>query len=261
MKTLRRVLIALVAPALLLLGLTQIGGTPISKGYNVRFNARIETKPKVAMILSTDSGDLVCWLKLRIPATFSTLSASLSNGTPLGVYQDSREGSSQWIAVVADAQKREEKFKWPSGATVVVYSSDPNPPNLVLTDWRVFLTDKDYDSKGRATWRTIVFSVFLGLLGLAVIGGVLEGYSKLTEESPPLTPQRCVEFLIASTTGTTSKETKWRRAILRDVLLEAVPVADTLKRIRLKEVEKMALWFSTRRQFVNRLEILELIRK
>src|SRR5262245_45606559 len=61
MKTLRRVLIALVAPASLLLGVTQLGGNPISKGYSTGFASNLEAIPTARLTLSTDAGDLTCW--------------------------------------------------------------------------------------------------------------------------------------------------------------------------------------------------------
>jgi hypothetical protein len=260
MKTLRRILIALLAPATLLLGLSQLGGTPISKGYNTGFLSKMEDSPRASLTLSTDVGDLTCWLRLRVPAGTQTFSAKLSTGSPLGVYQDSLEGSHQWLAIVADGQKPQEKFKWPSGATVIVSCSEENPASLTLTDWRVFLSDKDYDSKERARWRRILFVVSAALLVLALIGGLLEGYSKLTEKTPFLTSQRCIEDLISSTGGATTQETRWMRSILTKVLLEGVPVTDALAPLPLSDLKKKALWFKTRGLFRSRLErlILEL---
>lgn len=255
MKTLRRILIVLAAPAALLLGLTQLGGTPISKGYNTGFHSTVESSP-VRLALSTDTGDLTCWVKLRIPANALSFSAKLSTGALLWVYQDTRDGSDQWIAIVAEGQKPQEKFKWPSGAALLVYSSDNSPGSLTLNDWRVFLSDKDYDSMDRAKWRTWVFRGSVALLILALIGGGLEGYSKLTEEAPPFTSQRCIEYLIKSTKGKTAQETKWMRAILTNVLLETVPVADALASLPLANFQRKALWFKTRSQFRSRLERL-----
>jgi hypothetical protein len=40
MKTVRLILIAMAAPALILLGLHEIGGTPLSKGYETGLRGR-----------------------------------------------------------------------------------------------------------------------------------------------------------------------------------------------------------------------------
>lgn len=217
------------------------------------------------LVLSTDTGDLTCWVKLRIPANVRipanapSFSAKLSTGAHLWVYQDTRDGSDQWIAIVAEGQKPQEKFKWPSGAALSVYSSNNSPGSLTLNDWRVFLSDKDYDSKDRAKWRTWVFRGSVALLILALIGGGLEGlerYSKLTEEVPPFTSQRCIEELIKSTEGATPQETKWMRAILTKVLLRTVSVADALAPLPLEDLQRKRLWFKTRDQFRRGLERL-----
>lgn len=155
MKTLRRILIILAAPALILLGLTQLGGTPTYKGYNTGFDAAVETSPVPRLSLSTETGDLTCWLKLKLPATAEPVSASLSNTLPLSVYRESVEGVDQWVAIVADGQKREEKFKWPSGAHLFLTFN--NGHNVSLSDWRVYLSDQSFDSKERATWRKVAF--------------------------------------------------------------------------------------------------------
>lgn len=253
MKKLRRILIVLAAPAAVLLGLTQLGGTPISKGYDTGFNSAIEYLPETRLVISTDTGDLTCWLRLRVPANASSFSAKLSTGAPLWVYQELAQGSEQWIAIVADGQKPQEKFKWPSGATLLVNSSDRNEASLTPSDWRVFLSDKDYDSRDRANWRRTLFRVSLVLLGLALVGGLLEGYSRLKEESPPFTSQRCVQELIETTGGATGQETEWIQAVLTKVLLEGVPVTDALAPLPLKDLEKKVLWFKTRNQFRSRL--------
>ena len=102
--------------------------------------------------------------------------------------------------------------------------------------------------------------IWLALLGLSIIGGGLQAYSKLTEEAPLLTSQRCIEELIKTTVGSTSQETKWMRSILTKVVLEGVPVTDALAPLPLSNLKKKALWFKTRGLFRSRLErlILEL---
>src|SRR5690242_9353135 len=129
MKTLRWILMAMAVPAGVLFGVTRIGDTSISKGYDTGFTALVGSSP-TKLTLSTDTGDLMCWLRLRIPVQASTPTAKLSTGTSLFVYPEAQDGTSEWIAIVADGQKPEEKFKWPSGSNVVVYSTDSNPNSL-----------------------------------------------------------------------------------------------------------------------------------
>src|ERR1051325_9920724 len=86
MKTLRRFLIVLAAPSVILLGLTQLGGSPIYKGYNTGFSATPADPANSKLAISTDAGDLMCWVKLRLPLQSQSLSANLSTGNALSVY-------------------------------------------------------------------------------------------------------------------------------------------------------------------------------
>src|SRR6476469_5639153 len=105
MKTLRLTLLSLAAPAALLFGLTQLGGTAIHKGCNTGFNAAVETSPMPRVALSTETGDLNCWVKLKLPATAEPVAANLSTTLPLSVYQESVDGAEQWVAIVAQGSK------------------------------------------------------------------------------------------------------------------------------------------------------------
>jgi hypothetical protein len=255
MKKLRRVLMVLGAPAAALLGLTQLGGTPLYKGYNTGLTATpLTNSVNQKLAISTDSGDLMCWVKLRLPLHAQSLSATLSNGSPLSVYQESVQDADQWVAIVAEGQKREEKFKWPSGAILFVTT---NGGSAMPSDWRVYLSDQAFDSKDRARWRSIAFSFSVVFLFLSLAGLIFEGLEKRREEpTTSFTHERCLNELIMSTEGGSSQETEWMRSILRKVLLQTVTVADAIAPIPLQKGEKWALWFKTRNQFRLRLERL-----
>jgi hypothetical protein len=106
MKVLRMVLITVVAPATILLGLTKLGDTPISRGYNVGFLPRVEQDSSgVRLATATDVGDLTCWLELKVPAASPSFTAKVSTDTELSVYRESVDGSYQWIAVVAEGHR------------------------------------------------------------------------------------------------------------------------------------------------------------
>lgn len=252
MKTLRIILITLAAPAVILLGLNQLGGTPISKGYDTGFTATVEN---TRLALTTETGDLTCWVRLRLPATATSFSANLSTGTPLVVYQEMVHNGNQWIAISAPGQNREEKFKWPSGSALFLSAtgnSDPTP-----SDWKVYLSDQAFDSKDRARWRKIAFAASLVLLGIALIAGAFEAHAKLKPESVTFTHERCLEELIKSTEGSTKKETKWMQQILTKVLLQGITASDAVAPLPLKtSVQKRAIWFKARAQFRGRLEQL-----
>lgn len=256
MKTLRRILIVLAAPAAILMGLNQLGGTPLSKGYETGFSTTVEGSPEPRLAVETDAGNLSCWVRLRVPSNSAVFTAKLSTGSPLWVYQDKDEGSAQWIAIVADGQKIQEQFKWPAGATLQVSSGDKTAASLAPSDWQLFLSDKGYDSKQRASWRKTLFRFSLLFLSLAIVGGILETHARLKEVSPVLTAQRCIDELIKATEGPSTGETKWMQTILTKVLLEGVAVADALDLLPLEDFQKRVLWFKTRNQFRSRLERL-----
>lgn len=242
-------------PALVVAGLTQIGGNPVSKGQNTHFASWIDYSPKARLALSTDAGDLSCWLKIKVPANSQRFSANLSTGAPLTVYTDSSEGPFQWIAIVADGPKREEKFKWPSGSIVLVTSADGNSVSITPYDWSVFLSDKDSDSQSRAKWRRNLFIGSVILLSLGLSGGVLEVHSKLQKEAPaPFIPQRAIQELIESTEGSSRQETKRKQQVLTKVLILRVPAKHALDTLPISYAEQRQLWFKTAPEFRARLD-------
>ena len=238
-----------------LITLTQLGGSPIYKGSDTGFDARPADGGSSKLALSTDSGDLQCLIKLRLPLRSQSFSASLSGGTPLSVYQESVQDGNQWVAISAEGPKREEKFHWPSGATL--YLTTTNGVSFVPSDWRVYLANQPYDSKDRAIWRKIAVIFSLVFLCLSLTGGILEGLARAKEEPrPSFTHERCLNELIMGTEGASEAETEWMRSILRKVLLETMSVADALTPIPLNNVDKWQLWFRTRKQFRSRLKKL-----
>jgi len=254
MKRFRRLLIGLAAPSALLLGLSQLGGTPIYKGYNTGFTTNVHNSPFPLLQITTDAGDLTCWIRLRLHSKFQSFSASLSTGTRLSVYQHSTQESDQWIAIVAEGQKPEEKFKWPSGAVLSLTST--NGETVSPDDWQVYLDDEAFDSKDRAKWRVMVFGLSAFLLVLALAGATLEAFAKGKEELAPFTHEHCLSGLIMSSEGASSQETVWMQTVLKKVLLQAVPVKDAIAPIPLRKNRKWAFWFKTQNQFRLRLEWL-----
>jgi hypothetical protein len=254
MKTLRRILIILAAPAALLFGLSQLGGTPIYKGFNTGFDASAEAWPTPKLSLSTETGDLTCWLKLKMPASAQVVSANLSNSLPLGLYQESSDGINQWVAIVAAGQKPEEKFKWPSGTQILI--TFKNGSSLALSDWRLYLSDQAFDSKERAIWRSIAFVASIVCLVLAVLGGGLEAKANLKEEEVTFTHERCLEQMIRTVEGKTPQETEWMRVVLTKVVLQRIPPKDAIASLPLKPYLQRGLFLGASKQFRQRLEWL-----
>ena len=257
MKTLRIILIVLAVPGGLLFGLNQLGGTPLYKGFITGFTATAISQER-QLSLSTETGDLTCWVKLRLPVAAQPVSARLSNSQPLTVYPENTEGTDQWIAVVADGQKREEKFKWPSGTNVVLTFG--NGSNIALNDWRVYLSDQGFDSRDRAAWRRAAFIVTSVCVLLALVGGALEAKDRLEakakDDSVVFTRDRLMEQLINDIEGDTATQTTQLKSILTKVLIRRIPAEDAIAPLELTPVTKSQLLLRARKLFSNRLDLL-----
>jgi hypothetical protein len=247
-KILRRLLIVLAVPAAALLGLKEIGGTPLSKGTDTGFTWH-RAAPSGGLTLSNESGNLTCWIELKIPISNTGYTASLSTTGPLRTYTSSIDGTDQWLAIVTPSARPQDMFLWPAGATLLLVSADPANPDVSLHDWHVDLSDKQPDSQSDAARRKKLFIVGLVCLALSVIGGILEVWDKIQTKSTPITAQICIEALIQNVTGADKVETERMRAVLTLVLIKRIKVADALRTIPLTPVERQALWFATRSQF------------
>jgi len=254
-KILRRLLITLAVPAVALLGLKEIGGTPLLKGTDTGFSWR-NASPSGGLALSNESGNLTCWIELKIPISSAGYTASLSTTGPLRTYTSSLDGPDQWLAIVTPSARPQDMFLWPAGATLILVSADPAKPGIPLHDWRVFINDKQPDSQSDAKRRKQVFIVAIVCLALSIIGGILEAWDRIQTKTAPITAQGCIEALIQNVTGTDKLETERMRTILTNVLIKGMKAADALRSIPLTPIERQALWFATRSQFRAMLTVL-----
>jgi hypothetical protein len=87
MKRLRFILIALAVPAALLLGLHELGGTPISKGYDTGFEWRADPNNKRLILAADPEGNMTCWLSLELPQNLGPFTAETSTGTQFYLYR------------------------------------------------------------------------------------------------------------------------------------------------------------------------------
>ena len=102
MKRLRLIFMGLGAPALLLLGVHEFAGTPISKGYETGFEWHADPSNNRLVLNADAEGNVTCWLVLQLPAGIQGFKAETSGGTHLRTYQKSVSGSTQMVAVVKD---------------------------------------------------------------------------------------------------------------------------------------------------------------
>ncbi|HWZ46135.1 MAG TPA: hypothetical protein VNW97_21870 [Candidatus Saccharimonadales bacterium] len=254
MKKLRLILMVLAAPAATLLGLHELGGTPISKGYDTGFHWQADPGNNRLILTIQPEGDLSCWVRLKMSQGNAPFTAKMSTNDQLRVYKETDDGGEQWIAIAKQSQTPQDKFNWTSGASL--YFSGNDNSALAIHDWYVFSNNKSFDSKQRADWREELFWIAAVLLVLALAGGILEWIDKKQSKPAPFSPQLCVEGIIADVEGADEAESTSMRSILRRVLIEGTRVDDALVSIQLSDSKKRVLWFKTAGQFRHNLQFL-----
>lgn len=251
-KFFRWFFVILAALAATLLGADKIGGMPISKGYNTGFKWTADPAHSRLLLTAEPDGDMVCWMRLKLPAGMGDLSAEISTGIPLAVLPQEQDGADQWYALSKKSSAAQDKFEWASGASIFL-SSRNNPSALEIKDWYIFPNNKDFDSQHRAKWRHFWFWISLGSLVIAGIGLAAERLSKESGKPDSFSPQRWVEQLIESIDGKDAEESERMRRVLRKVLIERTPAKDAIAALPLKKREQFSLWFKARDRFRDKL--------
>ncbi len=255
MRKLRLWLMVLGAPAVALLGLREIGGTPISRGYDTGFQWRQE-QANHRLVLSADpGGNMTCWVRLKVPATRSGFTAETSTQVQLRVTKEAADSGYEWIAVTKNSTVPEDKFEWPSGSVTSITSQDKSS-QLGVADWYVYSSNKNFDSAQRTRWRTILYRMSLVFLGLSLTSGFLEGVEKYRKKREPFSPEHCVKSLIGGVEGTNETETDQMQAILEKVLIEGSTVQDALSPLRLTPIQGKIFWVQTAGRFRAKLVFL-----
>lgn len=255
MKTLRLLLMVLAAPAAVLLGMHELGGTPISKGYETGFSSHLESSSH--LVLSADpEGNMTCWLRLKLPSAMSSIRATTSGNVPLRVTPGIASGKFQWVSVTKDSMVPEDKFEWLSGATVSLDFSGNSTEPIEVADWFLYPNNKSYDSRQRARWRHVLFWASLVLLALAISGGVLEGVDKYREKREPFSPQLCLQKLIHGIDGDNAEESQQMRLTLEKVLVEGATVQEAIAPLRLSPHQAQIFWLKTGGRFRSKLRFL-----
>jgi hypothetical protein len=240
MKILRLVLIALAAPAAILLGVHEIGGTPIAKGYDTGFTWRAEpSSHTLALTLDTEGG-IDCWLRLKMlhPAA---LKAETSRGTHLHVERVAPEGEYAWVTISKEDPNPAVPFNWPAGVSVLLEPQDNSTAQLMIADWEIYPSNKQKDSLARDEWRKKLFHAFLVLLSLALIGAILEAIERVrAKDAPPelFSAEYCLKQLIARVEGDDDKQSEQMRTLLRKVLIEGVDSRDAVNSLQLSSKAK-----------------------
>jgi len=250
MKTIRRLLLVMAAPALILAGLHEIGGTSISKGSETEFIWHANASQGQLILSADPGGTMNCWIRVRVPAVLAKVSAS-TESIPLFAKVTTEESGGEWIEITKTSS--EDFFDWRSGRDVIL-QFDPKPGKLSVEDWQVFPSTKAPDSKMWAQWRHALFFVSLILWALVLVGGILEALEKYGAKAPPFTSQRCVEQMIEGFEGSDEKQSEQNRKFLRKLLLEEASVEEALAPLKLNKREQLALLLRIKDQFHIQLQ-------
>jgi hypothetical protein len=250
MKILRVMLIAMAAPAIFLLGLHEIGGTRLSKGYATGFAWRPIPDQGRLILSAQPDGNMDCRVELEIPKNAGTFTASIDGVARLSVRHESIDGKDDWLEI--DKSATEDYFVWPSGRSLLV--QDNPTGNLIISDWHVYTRDKAPDSKATARWRKVLFYFGLFLLLPAIVGTVLQGIESRRPKPANFMPQNCIEEMIAGFEGKDEQESEQARIFLRKLLIEDVSPAEALRPLKLNRTRQLALLTRIKEQFRFRLE-------
>jgi hypothetical protein len=97
-------------PAVLLLAIDKIGGSPITPGYSTGFASVATSVGSSAVLkLTKDVGDQVCLLRLKITPSALPMDAHLTDNTNLTATKDETDRSGQWYFVSKKSNNVKEK--------------------------------------------------------------------------------------------------------------------------------------------------------
>src|SRR5215213_9144171 len=250
MRYLRRLLTVFPAIAAVLFGLQQIGAYPIAPGMDLGFDweSRSVQNQRV-LALSTDSGNLECWLGLRLRCKDAGgLTARLSDGTPLAVSSMPSINGKTWLVEISKADgSRQGKFVWPSGTELFLMHDRESMQGAVIEDWEIHTASGKHDSKTRDLWRR-AWSVLSLVLLIGIVVGI---FLKENPPRPAPTPELFIAMAIEGMEGSSAEETEKLQTLLKEVVLEGARAEDALGALA---GGNRGLWFKARRQFLNRLD-------
>lgn len=253
-STARHGFAALAALSAILLGLTEIGVTPIAPGTATGFR-ELQTCAADVLCFEADGGDLQALVTLQLRSADPGLgewAAELTNGVRLHV--DGRPVSSRETEIrisKPDSTLGLVKFAWPSGVALVVRESGGQRPDLI--GWRVDLPDREGpDTRLRARWRAAWTIICVVLLCIGAFAAVFEALR--AGPGRPDVRELCsdlVRLTISQVNGRPSEEPEVMRALLVDVLLGTVPSHQAFLRYteRKSYARAKRIWFTARARF------------
>jgi hypothetical protein len=167
-------------------------------GKAVGFEAAPHHAAHPCVRLTSDAGDLTCWIRLRIrgadPKT-QQFTARLDSGKSLAT-----EWHDEWLHIRMDAPKEgDHKFLWHSGVPVDVELTTGALDQIVVEDWEVHLKDGPHESMTLRKWRRIIQVVVIVCAVLGLFYATFEGVKKVIGDparGPVIAPRDCVVAII-----------------------------------------------------------------
>ena len=255
---------ALGAIAAFLLGVSEIGGTPIAPGRDTGF--AVDPACDVGGVcFRTDVGDIEASLSLTVRVrdadSLGAWQARLEDGSDLHVDVDRRDGVLHRLSVGASEGSARSKFSWPSGVTLVLKNDSTAATSV--ENWRVYTEDGPYDSRGRECWRSALFFTGIVLLPLALVGAVVAAVgSGGGREDASLTADVVIRHLIESIEGTSPEDTVRVRKYLHSTVIGSVPSGEAAKAVLPPEERaSIRLTFAYRAQELFRSHFDKLVRQ
>lgn len=240
-------------------GLERIGVTPVVSHYDAHFRWRQDAARPARILLSTDTGDLDCWLRLVVQplGDAPAITASITDGTELAV-SPSRVAADKWSLEISSPgllSTQRMKFKWPAGIEVAVTSTGAPTATVIVTDWEIFGDKAESDSAAKARQRRIWFWVSLVMLGLSLASGI---YGVLPEKpaTGSITAAQCIQLIIPRVEGSSKEETKRFQQFLQKVMIEGSKVDHALEEVGIRPHDRRVFFFRVRARFLERLSHL-----
>jgi hypothetical protein len=222
-RILANLILALTTLAGAFYGVEKIGGREIAPGTETGFQWRgsmFANSPRL-LLTREKRGDMRCRIVLTVATPITALkgySASLAHGPQLGLYPRKVDAGR---AIMDIAQLRAgadtstlDAFMWKAGSDIEIAGpAGATVPHV--TDWAVFLSEADPDTRvwaeRRETWQRVAWTLF----AVFAVGSIIQIFIVRERLDAPPTVAEVIDRMIDSVEGVDRSETRQFRKMLR----------------------------------------------